>query len=225
MSWSRVLSNGTVTRSTLWKSRKIARNVSAVFCVCAASQLYMYSRSEPPPCFTWTAPVPPNSEHHMIMHTVWHMYNYKYTVLSYLTFRVSSAHLQCYWNLNEAIVNCKMLPPQPFHGPFFLDHPGWASARRELLDFMVQGEINRGRHTDHPAGRHSIRTNQCPPYFLRAGCPSCRPTNSVKALKATRVLLNGVTCTVSVPCKMFSAHKKSLKTSQHENDKTQCTQR
>jgi len=23
------------------------------------------------------------------------------------------------------------------------------------------------------------------PYFLRAGCPSCRPTNSVKALKAT----------------------------------------
>ena len=45
-----------------------------------------------------------------------------------------------------------------FPGP-----PGWASARRELLDFMVQGKINRGRHTDNPAGRHSIRTNQCPP--------------------------------------------------------------
>jgi len=118
MSWSRVLSNGNVTRSTLWKSRKIERNVSAVFCVCAASQLYMYSRSEPPPCFTWTAPVQPNSDHHMIMHTAWHTYNYKYTALPYLTFRVSSAHLQCYWNLNEAIVNWKMLPPQPFHGPF-----------------------------------------------------------------------------------------------------------
>jgi len=25
---------------------------------------------------------------------------------------------------------------------------------------MVQGKINRGRHTDHPAGRHSIQTNQ-----------------------------------------------------------------
>jgi len=47
--------------------------------------------------------------------------------------------------------------------PFFLGPPGWACARRELLDFMVQGKINRGRHTDHPAGRHSIRTNQCPP--------------------------------------------------------------
>ena len=27
----------------------------------------------------------------------------------------------------------------------------------------MQGKINRGRHTDHPAGCHSIRTNQCPP--------------------------------------------------------------
>jgi len=41
-----------------------------------------------------------------------------------------------------------------FQGP-----PGLAGARRELLDFMVQGKINRGRHADHPAGCHSIRTN------------------------------------------------------------------
>jgi len=45
-----------------------------------------------------------------------------------------------------------------FPGP-----PGWTGARRALLDFMVQGKINRGRHTDHLAGRQSIRTNQCPP--------------------------------------------------------------
>ena len=73
--------------------------------------------------------------------------------------------------------------------------PGWAGARRELLDFMVQGKINRGRHTDHPAGRHSIRTNQCPPpssspYFLQAGIPFYRPTNSVKALKARWMNVN-----------------------------------
>ena len=71
----------------------------------------------------------------------------------------------------------------------FLGPSGWAGARRELLDFMVQRKINRGRHTDHPAGRHSIRTNQrpppSPPIYLQAGCPSSRPTNSVKALKAT----------------------------------------
>jgi len=81
----------------------------------------------------------------------------------------------------------------PHHNRFtilFPGAPGWAGARRELLDFMVQGKINRGRHTDHPAGCHSIRTNQCPPppsphILLRAGCPSCRPTNDIKALKAT----------------------------------------
>jgi len=39
-----------------------------------------------------------------------------------------------------------------FPGP-----PGWAGARWELLDFVVRGKINRGRHTDRPAGRHSIR--------------------------------------------------------------------
>ena len=74
----------------------------------------------------------------------------------------------------------KVLSPGP---------PRWAGAKRELLDFMVQEKINRGRHTDHPAGRHSIRTNQCPPppspHFLQAGCPSCHPIHSVKALKAT----------------------------------------
>jgi len=58
------------------------------------------------------------------------------------------------------------IPPPPHHNRFtaiFPGSPGWAGARRELLDFMVQGKINRGRHTDHPAGRHSIPTNQCSP--------------------------------------------------------------
>ena len=78
----------------------------------------------------------------------------------------------------------------PHHNRFtalFPGSPRWASARRELLDYMVQGKINRGRYTDHLAGRHSIRTNQClpppSPIFLQARCPSCCPTNSVKALK------------------------------------------
>ena len=64
-----------------------------------------------------------------------------------------------------------------FQGP-----PTWADARRELLDFMVHGKIDRGRHKDHPAGRHSIQSNQCPPppspIFLQARCLSCHPTVS-----------------------------------------------
>jgi len=88
---------------------------------------------------------------------------------------------------------CTTTQTTPHHNRFmalFPGPPGWAGARRELLDFKVQGKINRGSHTDHPDGCHSIRTsNQCPlppsPSFLWAECPSCRPTNSVTAPKAT----------------------------------------
>jgi len=47
---------------------------------------------------------------------------------------------------------------------------------------MVQGKINRGRHTDHPAGHHSIWTKQCPPppsHFLQPDAfPVAQPTVS-----------------------------------------------
>jgi len=48
---------------------------------------------------------------------------------------------------------------------------------------MVQGKINRGRHTDYPAGRHSSRTNQShlhhPPIIYRPDAlPAVQPTVS-----------------------------------------------
>ena len=72
----------------------------------------------------------------------------------------------------------------PIHNHFtalFSGAPGWGCARREPLDFMVQGKINRGGHTDHPAGRHSIRTNQCPPppnphFYRPEALPAAQPT-------------------------------------------------
>ena len=70
---------------------------------------------------------------------------------------------------------------------FFWDHPG-EPVPAELLDFAVQGKINRGRQTDHPLGATPsglTSTHLHHPPFLQAECPSCRPTNSVKALKAS----------------------------------------
>ena len=87
----------------------------------------------------------------------------------------------------ESLARLRSNIPPHTHNRFaalFPGSPGWASARRELLDFMVQGKINRGRHTDHPAGRHSIRTNQClpPPFphiFYRPDAlPADHPTAS-----------------------------------------------
>jgi len=71
--------------------------------------------------------------------------------------------------------------------PFFRDHPGELVPEENVWTLWCKGRKNRGRHTDHPAGHHSIQTNQCTlppsPHFLQAGCPSCHTTNSVKALK------------------------------------------
>jgi len=50
-------------------------------------------------------------------------------------------------------------------------------------------------HSSGTTGRHSIHspyspvlTSTIPPYFLRAGYSSCRPANSVKALKLLEIL-------------------------------------
>jgi len=43
--------------------------------------------------------------------------------------------------------------------------------------YMQKKSAHRSRQITTPASRHSV--------FLQAGCPSCRPTNSVKALKET----------------------------------------
>jgi len=47
--------------------------------------------------------------------------------------------------------------------PFFRDYPGEPVPKRKLiLDFHGAREDNKGRHLDHPAEHHSIRTNQLP---------------------------------------------------------------
>jgi len=78
--------------------------------------------------------------------------------------------------------------PPPHHNHFmalFQGPPGWAGARREHLDFMVQvqGEINRGRHIDHPAGANPSGLNSAhldhPPIFYGSDAlPAAQPTVS-----------------------------------------------
>jgi len=53
-------------------------------------------------------------------------------------------------------------PPQPFYGPFSGTTRVSRCQKRTSGLYGARG-FNRGRYTDHPAGHHSIRTNQCPP--------------------------------------------------------------
>jgi len=53
----------------------------------------------------------------------------------------------------------------------------------------VQGKINRGRHTDHPAGRHAIWTNQCPPppspHIFTGRMPILQPNQQCQSTEGT----------------------------------------
>jgi len=53
---------------------------------------------------------------------------------------------------------------------------GWAGARRELLDFMVQGKINRGIHT--PSGLTSAHLHHPPNFYRPDALPAAQPTVS-----------------------------------------------
>jgi len=92
-------------------------------------------------------------------------------------------HIDSAWDCKISTKFCTTTPHHNRSTTLFPGPPGWAGAGRELLDFMVKGKINRGRHTDHPAGRHSIRTNQCPPppsliFYRPDALPASQPTVS-----------------------------------------------
>jgi len=60
--------------------------------------------------------------------------------------------------------------------------PFWILSQLRMTE-VVSGD-NWSYKTCKAAVKMSSPTNQHP-VFLEAGCPSCRPTNSVKALKGT----------------------------------------
>jgi len=93
----------------------------------------------------------------------------------------------CRWTANTSNMSHIQSLHHHHHNHFtalFPGPPGSAGARTELLDFMVQWKINRGRHTDYPAECHSIRANQCPPppslhvFYRPDALPAAQPTVS-----------------------------------------------
>ena len=141
------------------------------------------------PCYVFGMAVEPKVRIncYTVINTVTHkLKNVLYAVFSSLPWKAS-------WSRGTSST-CVCGPHTPHshqHNRFmalFPGPPGRAGARRELLDFMVQGKINRDTLTIRLGATPSRLTSahlHHPRIFLQAGCPSCRPTNSVKALKAT----------------------------------------
>jgi len=73
--------------------------------------------------------------------------------------------------------------------PFFWDHTGEVVPEENFWTLWCKGRLTEAdtltiQLGTTPSGLTSAHLHH-PPIFVQAGCPSCRPTNSVKALKAT----------------------------------------
>jgi len=71
----------------------------------------------------------------------------------------------------------------------FLGPPGELAPEENLWTLWCKGRLTEADTPTislgaTPSGLTSAHLHH-PPISLQAGCPSCRPTNSVKALKAT----------------------------------------
>ena len=71
----------------------------------------------------------------------------------------------------------------------FWDHPGEPVPEENLWTLWCKGRLTEADTPTiwlgaTPSGLTSTHLHH-PPIFLQAGCPSCHPTNSAKALKAT----------------------------------------
>jgi len=73
--------------------------------------------------------------------------------------------------------------------PFFRDHPGEPVPEENFWTLWWKGRLGEADTTTIRLGATAPGPTSAhlhhPPYFLQAGCPSSRPTDSVKALKAT----------------------------------------
>ena len=92
------------------------------------------------------------------------------------------SNLHCYYTISTTTV----LRPCGFYPGL----PGWAGTRKvkTSLDLFKQEIVNGSgiswaicKSAPHP--RYNSHTSIPPLYFLLARCPSCHPTNSIKALK------------------------------------------
>jgi len=82
------------------------------------------------------------------------------------------------------VKRCIHIRTHPFNGPL--------SGTTRVSQYQKETRDNEWQW--HQLGRMQVCTSlqtdnhaSTPPSFLQAGCPSCRPTNSVKALKAMAI--------------------------------------
>jgi len=88
--------------------------------------------------------------------------------------------------------------------PSFHDHPGEPVPEENFWTLWCNGRLTEADTPTIRLGAIPSRLTSAHlhhPHCLQAGCPSCRPTNSVKALKACNDTCNKVTFLLHILCK------------------------
>jgi len=105
------------------------------------------------------------------------------------TFFLQFSHFLMFLNIQIYLIILKTYHHTPtVLRPFFRDHPGKPVPEENFWTLWCKGRVTEA---DTPTIRLGATPSRLisahlhhPPIFLRARCPSCRPTNSVKVLKA-----------------------------------------
>ena len=93
------------------------------------------------------------------------------------------------------------LSPSPFQRPFSTQI--WLSRWGASIQDFIGAKDDRGVVITGAVRRAKFQiviTNKLAPSCLQAGCPSCRPTNSVEALKEKRTTITMQILKVKSPC-------------------------
>ena len=111
-----------------------------------------------------------------------------------------SSHLydRCHYITYWLLVNVLHTTTTTILRPFFRDHPGQPVPEENFWTLCCKGRLTEADTPTillgaTPSGLTSAHLHH-PHIFLQARCPSCRPTNSVKALKATSAFGLGRRC-------------------------------
>jgi len=109
------------------------------------------------------------------------------SVVTNVTSKAESKHLRYSVNTTTTTTTTTVL------WPFFRDHPGEPVPEENFWTLWCKGRLTEADTMTIRLGATPSRLTSAhlhhPPYFLQARYPSCRPTNSVKALKATLLQL------------------------------------
>jgi len=95
---------------------------------------------------------------------------------------------------------------------FFRDHPGEPGPEQNFWTLWCKGRLTEADTLDHPAGHHSIQTNQCPPspfpIFFTGRMPFLPPNQQCQSTfcRSSWISVSYTHCCITPEISKFKVH-------------------